>query len=191
METKKRIGRVGTDADDRQEKSGHHLRKKNQWEGRASEEGGEEVNRLGALHLAVFGPAANEGPESGGPVDGEVLSLWGRASIAPGYTPCTVSGRCPVPVVDASFVSFTPPPVAGFTHYTASPLQTKPAAQPLAALLPYRCGVLRVLCWAFVWLRRRTEGGLNCEDKEVGNHHPAGDTSYQGDYSGSVPKPLA
>ena len=25
----------------------------------------------------------------------------------------------------------------------------------------------------------------NCEDKEVGNHHPAGDTSYQGDYSGA------
>ena len=44
---------------------------------------------------------------------------------------------------------------------------------------------LRVLCWAFVWLRRRTEGGTNCEDKEVGNHHPAGDTSYQGDYSGA------
>ena len=50
-------------------------------------------------------------------------------------------GAAPYPVVDASFISFTPPPAAGFTHYTASPLQTKPAAQPLAALLPYGCGV--------------------------------------------------
>ena len=50
-------------------------------------------------------------------------------------------GAAPYPVVDASFVSFTPPPTAGFTRYTASPLQTKPAAQPLAALLPYGCGV--------------------------------------------------
>ena len=35
-------------------------------------------------------------------------------------------GAAPYPIVDASFVSFTPPPTAGFTRDTASPLQIKP-----------------------------------------------------------------
>ena len=84
--------------------------------------------------------SANEGPEEGGPV-GANSSLWGGQASRPAIRHAQFRGAAPYPVVDASFVSFTPPPVAGFTHYTASPLQTKPAAQPLAALLPYGCGV--------------------------------------------------
>lgn len=68
--------------------------------------------------------------------------LGGRGQASrPAIRHALFRGAAPYPVVDASFVSFTPPPAAGFTHYTASPLQTKPAAQPLAALLPYGCGV--------------------------------------------------
>ena len=84
--------------------------------------------------------SANEGPEEGGPV-GANSSLWGGQASRPAIRHAQFRGAAPYPVVDASFISFTPPPTAGFTRYTASPLQTKPAAQPLAALLPYGCGV--------------------------------------------------
>ena len=54
--------------------------------------------------------------------------LGGRGQASrPAIRHALFRGAAPYPVVDASFVSFTPPPTAGFTRYTASPLQTKPA----------------------------------------------------------------
>ena len=85
--------------------------------------------------------------------------LGGRGQASrPAIRRAQFRGAAPYPVVDASFISFTPPPAAGFTHYTASPLQTKPAAQPLAALLPYGYGV--PLAGAVLGLRlAETKGG--------------------------------
>ena len=53
--------------------------------------------------------------------------LGGRGQASrPAIRHAQFRGAAPYPVVDASFVSFTPPPTAGFTRDTASPLQIKP-----------------------------------------------------------------
>ena len=103
----------------------------------------DSVDLEGAGKIVPIDPAAVDQP-SGEGAAGAVetdSSLRGGQASRPAIRHAQFRGAAPYPVVDASFVSFTPPPVAGFTHYTASPLQTKPAAQPLAALLPYGCGV--------------------------------------------------
>ena len=72
----------------------------------------------------------------------------GRASIAPGYTPCTVSGRCPVPRCRRKF-RIVHPAASGWVHSlhcVSSPNKTRCAAVGSSAALRMRrtpCGCFR------------------------------------------------
>ena len=82
----------------------------------------------GAKEIVPIDPVGQTvGGGTPGPAGGD-SSLSGGQASRPAIRRPPFRGAAPNPIVDASSISFAPPPTAGRIHSAASPLQTKPAA---------------------------------------------------------------